>query len=264
MQLLESRAATPDPVRYPHTPIGVFMTGDLHANGIASTDPATVFTALADIVYRGTSADEVYSAICVAATLLVDGCDHASLMVVQRGQPVTVGASDQVARTVDDIERATGEGPCLDAIEQESAQIEPDFLSPTQWPALARGVVTRTPVRGAMGFRLLLGTKKMGALNLFSDTPGAFDGAVADRAIVISAFAAVTVSAIASGEEASTLRAGLESNREIGKAIGLLMATHDVGDDQAFEMLRKTSQDMNVKIAALARSVIEAHKRSLP
>lgn len=226
-------------------------------------DPATVFAALADIVYRGSNADEVYSAICVAATLLVPGCDHASLMLVDRGQAVTVAASDQVARTVDDIERATGEGPCLDAIVNEAAQIEPDFLTPTGWPALARGVLTRTPVRGAMGFRLLLDTRKVGALNLFSDTPGAFDDDAADRAVMVTAFASVTVSAIISGEEATTLRRGLESNREIGKAIGLLMAMHDVTDDQAFDMLRKTSQDMNVKIAALAQSVVEAHKQSL-
>ncbi|AYJ50099.1 GAF and ANTAR domain-containing protein [Rhodococcus sp. P1Y] len=239
------------------------MNDDSRLAETPSTDPATVFAALADIVYKGSTADEVYTAICVAATLLVPGCDHASLMLVNRGQPVTVAATDQVARTVDDIERATGEGPCLDAIESEAAQIETDFLQPSQWPALARGVVTRTPVRGAMGFRLMLDQKKVGALNLFSNTPGAFDSSTADHAIMLTAFAAVTVSAIISGEEANTLRRGLESNREIGKAIGLLMAMHDVTDDQAFEMLRKTSQDMNVKIAALATSVVEAHKRSL-
>ncbi|WP_089251918.1 GAF and ANTAR domain-containing protein [Rhodococcoides kyotonense] len=226
-------------------------------------DPSTVFAALADIVYRGSSADEVYSAICVAATLLVPGCDHASLMLVRRGQPITVAASDQVARTVDDIERATGEGPCLDALENEVAQIEPDFLTPTAWPKLGRGVVTRTPVRGAMGFRLILDGKKVGALNLFSDVPNRFDAQSADDAIVLTAFASVTVSAIVNGQEAETLRLGLESNREIGKAIGLLMATHNVTDDVAFDMLRTTSQDMNIKIAALAQSVVAAHTRDL-
>ncbi|MBY6411484.1 GAF and ANTAR domain-containing protein [Rhodococcus sp. BP-252] len=233
------------------------------SNESSPADPRTVFSALADIVYRGTNADEIYTAICVAATLLVPGCDHASLMLVRRGTPVTVAASDHIARTIDDIERATGEGPCLDALSSETAQIEPDFLAPSAWPALGRGVVTRTPVRGAMGFRLMLDNKKVGALNLFSDTPNRFDSTVADDAIVLTAFAAVTVSAIMNGEEADTLRVGLESNREIGKAIGLLMATHNVTDDQAFEMLRKTSQDMNVKIAALAQSVVAAHTRDL-
>lgn len=239
------------------------MDDDATVESTASTDPATVFAALADIVYRGTSAEEVYTAICVAATLLVPGCDHASMMLVSRGRNITVAASDDVARTVDDIERATGEGPCLDAIDSEVAQIETDFRVSGGWPALARGVVARTPVRGAMGFRLMLDNEKVGALNLFSDTPGKFTPDTADRAIILTAFAAVTVSAILKGEEARTLRLGLDSNREIGKAVGLLMASHDVGDDEAFEMLRKTSQDLNVKIAALARSVVESHRRSV-
>ena len=239
------------------------MDDDKISTEVASTDPATVFAALADIVYRGTSADEVYSAICVAATLLVPGCDHASLMLVDRGRNVTVAASDRIARTVDDIERATGEGPCLDAIDNEAAQIETDFLTPTAWPALAKGVLARTPVRGAMGFRLLLDHQKVGALNLFSDTAGAFTSETADRAIILTAFASVTVSSILHGEEAQTLRMGLRSNREIGKAVGLLMVSHEVTDDQAFDMLRKTSQDMNVKIAALAQSMVKAHKQSI-
>ena len=67
------------------------------AGASASADPTTVFAAVADIVYRGSSAEEIYTAICVAATLLVPGCDHASLMLVNRGKPVTVAATDQVA-----------------------------------------------------------------------------------------------------------------------------------------------------------------------
>lgn len=230
----------------------------------STADPATVFAALADIVYRGTDADDVYTAICIAATLLVPGCDHASLMLMQRGKPITVAASDRIASVVDDIERATGEGPCLDAITSEAAQVEPDFTTGGEWPALARGVLARTPVRGAMGFRLMADSQKIGALNLFTDTPGLFDKASADSAVIITAFAAVTVAAIRSGEEASTLRRGLESNREIGKAIGLLMALHSVSDDQAFDMLRETSQNLNVKIADLAQSVVEDHRKKLP
>ncbi|WP_414706452.1 hypothetical protein [Rhodococcus pyridinivorans] len=41
-------------------------------------DPATVFFALTEILYGGSDATEVYVAICVAATSLVPGYDHAS------------------------------------------------------------------------------------------------------------------------------------------------------------------------------------------
>lgn len=80
---------------------------------------------------------------------------------------------------------------------------------------------------------------------------------------MLAAFAAVTLSAISGGAEAATLRAGLESNREIGKAIGLLMALHRISDDDAFALLSRTSQLMNIKIAEIARSVIDQHRNSL-
>lgn len=222
-------------------------------------NPATVFNALADIVYRGSSEGEVYEAICAAATSLVSGCDHASVMLRNGGTYVTVAASDEIARRVDDLERAAGEGPCLDAIEDEAAQLDPDLTTAPQWPVLAARVVAATPVRGAMGFRLRVDDRKVGALNLFTDTAGAFTDTAAEQAAILAAFTAVTASAVIGGSEASTLRAGLASNREIGKAVGLLMALHRISDDAAFDLLRRTSQQMNVKIVDLARRVIDQH-----
>lgn len=222
-------------------------------------NPATVFAALAEIVYRGSSEVEVYEAICAAATLLVSGCDHASVMLRNGDTYVTVAAGDEIARLVDDLERAVGEGPCLDAIEDEAAQLDPDLTVAPQWPRLAARVVAETPVRGAMGFRLRVDDRKVGALNLFTDTAGVFTDTAAEQAAILAAFAAVTASAVIGGGEASTLRAGLTSNREIGKAVGLLMALHRISDDAAFDLLRRTSQQMNIKIVELARRVIDQH-----
>ena len=41
-------------------------------------DSARVFRSLADVVRQSESSQEVYAAICVAATLTVPGCDHFS------------------------------------------------------------------------------------------------------------------------------------------------------------------------------------------
>jgi hypothetical protein len=216
-----------------------------------------VFTALAEIIYQGSDPSEVYAAICVAATLTVSGCDHASLLVRHNGDYVTVGASDRIALRIDDFERSVGDGPCLDAIEEEGPQIEPDLTTPCQWPKLAARLVAETPVRGAMGFRILIDRRKSGALNLFSDTPNRFNTESAGQAIVLAAFASVAINAIRQGEDAATLRRGLLSNREIGKAIGMLMLLHKFSEKQAFELLRRYSQELNIKLADLARAVIQ-------
>ena len=228
----------------------------------SGADPATVFTALAEILYGGADASEVYSAICVAATLLVPGCDHASVMLRRNGEFVLGAASDDVAAAIDAHERHLGQGPCLDAIEEEVPQIEADLRTGSSWPALARAVVESTPVRGAMGFRLLIDRRKIGALNLFSDTPGAFTSAAAEHASMLAAFASVTATAIGRGEDIDSLRSGLVSNREIGKAVGLVMAAQNLSADEAFDLLRRTSQQVNLKVADLARTVVENHSVS--
>jgi ANTAR domain/GAF domain len=232
--------------------------GNKDAGGTpVAVDPSTVFAALAEIIYQGPEASEVYAAICVAATLIVPGCDHASLLVRRDGRYVTVGASDRIAQRIDDLERAAGDGPCVDAIEEETPQIETDLTTPNQWPQLAARLVAETPVRGAMGFRILVDRRKTGALNLFSDKAGAFDNESAGQAILLASFASVAINAVAQGEDVATLRRGLLSNREIGKAVGMLMMLNSVDEHQAFDVLRKYSQDLNIKLADVARSVIE-------
>ncbi|OBH85735.1 GAF and ANTAR domain-containing protein [Mycobacterium scrofulaceum] len=225
--------------------------------GGEKADPGTVFAALAEIIYQGSDAGQMYAAICVAATLVVPGCDHASLLVREGDRYVTVGASDRLAQEVDELERRSGDGPCIDAIEEETPQIDPDLTSPSLWPKLAKVLVAETPVRGAMGFRLLVDKRKAAALNLFSDTPNLFDAEAAGRAAVLASFASVAINAVAKGEDASSLRRGLMSNREIGKAVGMLMLLHDMSEDQAFELLRRHSQSLNIKLADVARVVIE-------
>ncbi len=231
--------------------------GNTVSEGSATADPGTVFAALAEIIYQGTDSNEVYAAICVAATLVVTGCDHASLLVRRDGRYVTVGASDRIAQRIDDMERLAGDGPCVDAIEEETPQIEPDLTSPTQWPKLAARLVAETPVRGAMGFRILVDRHKTGALNLFSDKPNAFDTEAAGQAIVLASFASVAINAVAHGEDVATLRRGLLSNREIGKAVGMVMMLHGIDEHAAFDVLRRYSQDLNIKLADVARAVIE-------
>lgn len=233
-------------------------TGDNSAPGALTADPATVFAALAEIIYQGSDATQMYAAICVAATLVVPGCDHASLLVKTGDRYVTVGASSRLAHRVDDLERRSGDGPCIDAIEEETPQIEPDLTKPNQWPHFAARLVEETPVRGAMGFRLLIDKRKGAALNLFSETPNLFDSEAAGRAAVLASFASVAINAIAHGEDATSLRRGLLSNREIGKAVGMLMMLHDMNEDDAFDLLRRHSQGLNIKLADVARKVIES------
>jgi hypothetical protein len=225
-------------------------------------DLRTTFQTMAQVVYKGESYDSVYESLCAAAVELIDGCDHASLMLTRHGRPQTAASSDETARKVDGLETTLGEGPCLDALDDDEPDqhLCADLTEPGKWASLAEQIMQVTPVRGMAGFRIRLEGSKVGALNVFSDQAGALDEHSLDQAALLAAFASVTLAALDRGEEASTLRRGLESNREIGKAIGLLMAMHDIDDDQAFAMLSRVSQEMNIKVAEVAGQVIRHHR----
>ena len=71
----------------------------------ATADPSTVFAALAEIIYQGSDANEMYAAICVAATLVVraattPACWCATTIVTSPSAPAT-----GIAQRIDDLER---------------------------------------------------------------------------------------------------------------------------------------------------------------
>lgn len=78
---------------------------------------------------------------------------------------------------------------------------------------------------------------------------------------MLASFASVAINTIASGEDAASLSRGLLSNREIGMAVGMLMLLHGISEEEAFDMLRRHSQELNVKLADVARAVVERRGR---
>jgi hypothetical protein len=227
--------------------------------GTADASTSDLFRHLADVVYASDDFSRIYQAIVRAAPHLVEGCDHASLMLHVDGRFVTVASSDPTAAHVDAVERELDEGPCLDAVREQSVFHDADLTDGSPWPGLTERVLAETPVRSMAGFRIRAGDGHDGALNLFSDSPGGLSERAVDQGIVLASFITVALVASHQRRSASSLRSGLLSNREIGKAVGLLMAFRSVDDEEAFAMLRRASQQMNVKLVEVARRVVDDH-----
>ena len=64
-------------------------------------------------------------------------------------------------------------------------------------------------------------------------------------------------------DRARNLKRALESNREIGVAIGVLMHEHRLSRVQAFDVLRAASQDSNRKLADIAIEVVDTGTLSI-
>ncbi|MBI4899721.1 MAG: GAF and ANTAR domain-containing protein, partial [Actinobacteria bacterium] len=95
----------------------------------------------------------------------------------------------------------------------------------------------------------------LGALNLYSDEPGAFvDRDVVDLALV---YATHATTALSSARRATTLRAAVRSRHVIGMAQGIAMERYDIDQHQSFELLRLLSSTTNVKQRDIANQIAE-------
>lgn len=93
----------------------------------------------------------------------------------------------------------------------------------------------------------------MGALNLYSSRPNAFDAQALATGSILAAHAAIAMSW---AREREYMQAAIDTRDVIGQAKGLLMARRNVTGDAAFELLRDASQRLNVKLYRVAEQVI--------
>lgn len=185
----------------------------------------------------------------------VEGCACASITVVRGGLGQTIAASDDVARQADALQYDLGEGPCLQAAWDDANYLMFDVEVETRWPRYARALAEATPLRAVLAFQLP--AEESAALNLFATTPAAFPNDAIAFGAVFAAHVSSLVALYEAEEKTANLVNALDSSRQIGAAIGILMAHHKITQDSAFELLRKASQQLQRKLRDVAATVVE-------
>jgi GAF domain-containing protein len=195
------------------------------------------------------------------AAELVPGADHVGISLLEGGPVETMGSSDRIARTVDEIQHEAGEGPCLESIEQDDIFRVDDLERDERWKSFAAEVRAQTPVRSILAIVLCLGNSSIGALNLYGDKVKAFTNDDHGIAALFASQAAVVLAATKRREDDAVkiqnLRQALSSRDVIGQAKGILMARESCTDEEAFAMLSAASQKLNVKLREIAQLVID-------
>ena len=209
----------------------------------------------ADVARALLDADDVEATLKKITTLAVetiDGCDHAGVSLVQGRRISTPASSDAVPGQVDAIQYQTDQGPCLDAIrEHETFKID-DLAKEDRWPKFSQRAAEETGVASMLSFRLFAEGDTLGSLNLYSKQRAAFD----DEALAVgSVFATHAAVALAGAQHDEQMQKALRGRDVIGQAKGILMAQQHVTADEAFDILRRASQRMNIKLRELAERV---------
>ncbi len=192
-----------------------------------------------------------------AAAANLDGEVWASVSLVKARREVETPAStDHRAKRADQLQYELQDGPCLDAIwEQETFQID-DMTTDERYARWTTAVKEPTGIRSSLSLQLFTDEQKnsLGALNLYSPTPQAFDGETRGEALAFAAQAAV---ALHSAQTEEHLRSAMATRTLIGQAQGILMERLKITAEQAFAVLTRLSQDRNEKLREVARRLVE-------
>ena len=224
---------------------------------------ALAFAQIAAQLYAADSYDDVLGRIAEAAVSTIAGCGMASVTVPDQSGYRTAASTHTAATAVDQAQYDVEEGPCLDALGQ--CVVYAEAFPDQRWPLLAARP-TESGVQSVLSYRLTASENgaesAAGSLNSYGTRPEAFDESALEIGLVLAAHASVAARAV---DERSRLEAAGRNLQEallarevIGQAKGILMERLLVTPEDAFDILRRTSQQLNIKLREVAHKLTES------
>lgn len=189
------------------------------------------------------------------AVARVEGCEEASVMVLDKDrQLTTVAATSEIGRESDRTQAKLAEGPCFDAADrqEEVFRVADMGASGDRWPNFAPQA-RALGVGSMLGFLLFTSRENLGALNFYSSQPNAFTKRSEQVGWIFASHAAV---AFAGARNDAQLREAIATRQGIGEALGIIMNREKVTEGQAFEVLKNVSQASQIKLRDLAQEVV--------
>ena len=224
-----------------------------------TSELTTSFSDLVQAVFSAGSVTNTLQRVVDLAVDTIDGCDFAGIFVLENGDIVTPVVTDALVTTIDTIQHQTGEGPCLDAIGGGASIFVGDLADDLRWTRFGPRA-TEAGIRSALAMRVATDDSG-GALNLYARYPHAFG--VIDRAkgLLLAALAGVALTSAEGHDDrerrTENLQAALATRAVIGQAQGILIERERITADQAFDILRRASQHLNIKLRDIAQTLVD-------
>lgn len=189
----------------------------------------------------------------------------ASLTALRKHGFGTEAATDERATLADLLQYEMGFGPCVEAVRDDSVYVSGDVTRDERWLEWGVRVHGDLGVRSVLSQRLRLSgdVGVIAGLNIYSDAADAFDEHARAIGLVLATHGGLLLNTMLANDRVRNLQRALESNREIGVAIGVLMHGHRLSQTQALDVLRAASQDSNRKLADLAVEVVDTGALSI-
>jgi hypothetical protein len=215
------------------------------------------FAALTRALLGATTTTEVLALVVTATRRLVPGADLVSVTQhTTDGTLRTLARTDPVATELDEVQARAGRGPCLDAVRHGRVSTV-DVGADTRWPEFAAAASRHG--FAAVACAELVTHELSGTLNVYSCRPYGLTSTDVRVVALLASHGSLAVARTRVEAERAQLLQAVATRDVIGQAKGILMQRQGVTAAEAFDLLRRTSQDMNIKLVDLARTVADRH-----
>ncbi len=230
------------------------------------TGLAAVFAEISRALYSAHTVEETLRLTVGYSVGTIDACSGAVISVLEGEEIVTRVWSQPEFLEVETAQYRTHQGPSVDAITRGVSFFVDDFLTDTRWPDFGPEAA-RAGIRSALAF-CLVGERVLGVLTLYAQLPRAFGATDRATGLIFATHAGVALAAaedLADVTEAlavetmrlENLHGALATRQLIGRAEGILMQRELITADQAFDLLRQASQNLNTKLNEIAQYVVD-------
>src|SRR6266566_8811153 len=204
--------------------------------------------------------------LCQACPAIV-GVSGAGVMLMAGEIPQgSLCTTDAVSQLIEELQYTLGEGPCLDAYQQDQVVAEPDLTDPVtgRWPAFTPPTLA-AGVRAVFGFPLRVGTVRLGALNLYRVLPGPLTSDQHADALVVADVAARWVLEAQAGAPPDTvaeeLEAGADFHFVVHNAAGMVSVQAGISVTEALIRLRAYAFSHDRLLADVAGDIVARRLR---
>jgi GAF domain-containing protein len=185
--------------------------------------------------------------------------DHVGITMLVEGQLRTSVFTHPEVPEIDQAQYRTGDGPCVDAYREGVPHLIESTRVPGRWQSF-RDSAARHGVLCTLSLPLITHDGPIGALNMYAETELAYDESDQETGGLFATQAAFLLANAQAYWDARTLSENLEqamvSRATIEQAKGIVMSTMGCGPDEAFEVLKRQSQQKNIKLRQIAAELV--------
>jgi GAF domain-containing protein len=208
--------------------------------------------------------DELLHRLMRHATQVVDAAGAGIMLATDAGDGALdfIAASEERVVEAEQHQAELEAGACFEAYSTNRIVMIEDLEQEERWPEYARRV-TGLGLRSVLGVPMNAFGQTVGVINLYREAPSRWTDEDINTAEIITAMGAGYIlnanQLRAQHTLSEQLHVAIESRDIIGQAKGILMARRDLDADEAFGLLRRWSQEHNVKLRELAQRLIDEH-----